>query len=274
MNEADGKVLISYKAGLNEKDPTGFRAFRVPFFRLANMVKSAGQYSSVQFREGYRCAKNAIPFSELIILDYDAGVTLCDAAEMFRQYIGLIATTRSHQKEKHGVICDRFRVILPTLRPVKLDAVEFSKMMSGVINRYSTDKACKDISRMYYGNPESEVSFLDGYQLFDWEPFYQSALDKERQRQQQYRKPVRYSLGDRDVADLDKATCTYWARNFAHGRRNSTVFTLGVLRKNAGAPMDILYSLNGSSGCPLTDDEMNRVVRNVSKYGTGGDRST
>ena len=265
MSEADDKVFISYKAGLNEKDPTGFKAYRLPFDKVANMVKSAGQYSAVQFREGYRCVKNAIPFSELIILDYDDGVTLCDAVEMFRQYIGIVATTRSHRKEKNGVVCDRFRVILPTRKSVKLEAVEFSKMMKEVIHNYGTDKACSDMSRMYYGNPEAEVFFLDGYQLFDWEPFYQSALDKERQRQQQYRKPIQQASGDREAAQLDKTTRTYWEKNFVPGSRNVTVFTLAVLRKNAGAPMDILYSLNSSSGCPLPDDEMNRIIRNAKK---------
>jgi len=265
VGDADGKVLVSYKAGLNEKEPSGFRAYRLPLDRVADMVRSAGQYSAVQFRDGYRDAAHAIPFSELIILDYDDGVALCNAVGMFRQYIGIVATTRSHQKEKHGVVCDRFRVILPTLRPVKLEAIEFRKMMKEVILHYGTDKACSDMSRMYYGFPGAEVFFLEGCQLFDWESFYQSALDKERQRQQQYREPIRYSSGDQEAAQLDKTTCMYWEKNFAPGRRNLTVFTLGVLRKNAGAPMDILYSLNGSSGCPLPDDEVDRVIRNANK---------
>ena len=266
MESADGKVLISYKVGLNEQDPTGFIADRLPLDRVADLVRSAGQYSAVQFQGGYRCAKNAIPGSELIILDYDAGVTLVDAVEMFRQYIGIVATTRSHQKEKNGVVCDRFRVILPTLRPVKLEAVEFSKMMKEVIHNYGTDKACSDMSRMYYGNPEAEVFFLDGYQLFDWEPFYQSALDKDRQRQQQYKKPIQQPSGDREAAQMDKAIQTFMQKNFVPGARNPTLFRVARWCMDAGVP-DIpnrLFSLNSMYGSPpLSDEEVSKIIRKL-----------
>ena len=265
MESADGKVLISYKVGLNEKDPTGFRAYRLPLDRVADLVRSAGQYSAVQFQGGYRCAKNAIPGSELIVLDYDAGVTLSNAVEMFGQYIGIVATTRSHRKEKNGVVCDRFRVILPTRKPVKLEAVEFSKMMKEVIHHYGTDKACSDMSRMYYGNPEAEVFFLDGYQLFDWEPFYQSALDKERQRQQQYRKPIQQASGDREAAQLDKAIQTFMQKEFVPGARNPTLFKVSRWLKDKGIDdvASMVHSLNSKSGCPLPDDEVNKIIRNA-----------
>jgi len=265
MSDADGKVLISYKAGLNEKEPSGFRVYRLPLDRVADMVRSAGQYSAVQFREGYRDAAHAIPGSDLIILDYDDGFTLCDAVDMFRQYIGIVATTRSHQKEKHGVVCDRFRVILPTLRPVKLEAVEFRKMMKEVILHYGTDKACSDMSRMYYGFPEAEVFFLEGCQLFDWEPFYQSALDKERQRQQQYRKPIQQASGDREAAQLDKAVQTFMRKEFVPGARNPTLFKVSRWLRDKGID-DVpcmVHSLNSKSDYPLPDDEVNKIIRNA-----------
>ncbi len=265
MESADGKVLISYKVGLNEQDPTGFRADRLPVDRVADLVRSAGQYSAVEFQGGYRCAKNAIPGSELIILDYDAGVTLVDAVDMFRQYIGIVATTRSHQKEKNGVVCDRFRVILPTLRPVKLEAVEFSKMMKEVIHNYGTDKACSNMSRMYYGYPEAEVFFLEGCQLFDWEPFYQSALDKERQRQQQYRKPIQQASGDREAAQLDKAIQTFMNNNFVPGARNPTLFRVArwLRDEQVNDVAGKVAALNNQSGFPLPDEEVSKIIRKL-----------
>ena len=263
MESADGKVLISYKAGLNEKDATGFRVGWVTLDRVADMVRSAGQYSAVEFREGYRDAAHAIPYSELMILDYDDGVTLGDAAEMFRQYIGIVATTRNHRKEKNGVACDRFRVILPTREPVMLGVEEYRKMMSEVIHNYGTDKACSNMSRMYYGYPDAEVAFLSGYQLFDWMPFYQSALDKERQ--QQYRRPIQQPSGDRQAAQLDKAIQTFMGKNFVTGARNARLFRLSRWLKDEGVPdiQNRLYSLNSLSGCPLPDDEVNKILKRL-----------
>ena len=265
MGEVDGNVLISYKAGLNEKDPTGFIADRLPLDRVADMVRTACQYSAVEFRDGYRDARHAIPGSELIILDYDDGVKLVDAVDMFRQYIGIVATTRSHQKEKHGVVCDRFRVILPTLKPVKLEAVEFSKMMKEVIHNYGTDKACSDMSRMYYGYPEAEVFFLEGCQLFDWEPFYQSALDKDRQRQQQYRKPIQQASGDREAAQMDKAIQTFMQRNFVPGARNPTLFRVAKWLRDERVDdfAGRVAALNNQSGCPLPDEEVSKIIRKL-----------
>jgi len=265
MESADGKVLISYKAGLNERDATGFKAHRVTLERVADMVRSAGQYSAVEFRGGYRDAAHAIPYSELIILDYDDGVTLVDAVDMFRQYIGIVATTRSHQKDKNGVVCDRFRVILPTLKPVMLEVEEFRKMMKEVIHNYGTDKACSNMSRMYYGNPEAEVFFLSGYQLFDWMPFYQSALDKERQRQQQYRKPIQQPSGDREAAQLDKAVQTFMQRNFVPGARNPVLFRVARWLRDEQVD-DVagrVAALNSLSGCPLPDDEVNKIIEKL-----------
>ncbi len=261
MSDVDGKTLVSYKVGLNEKEPSGFRAYRITLDRVADMVRSAGQYSAVEFRDGYRDAAHAIPYSELIVLDYDDGVTLCDAVEMFRQYIGIVATTRSHRKEKNGVVCDRFRVILPTRKPVLLEVEEFRMMMKEVIHNYGTDKACSNISRTYFGCPDAEVVFLCGYQLFDWMPFYQSALDKARQRQQQHREQE--AAGNREAAQLDKANRTYWEKNFVSGARNLTVFTLGKWRKDAGAPLDILYSWNSQSDNPLPEDEVNNIIKRL-----------
>ena len=265
MGEPNGLVRISYKQGLNEKDPTGFKEYRIPFDMVAEMVQTAGQYSAASFRDEYRHSEHAIPGSELIILDYDDGVKLVDAVDMFRQYIGIVATTRSHQKEKHGVVCDRFRVILPTLKPVKLEAVEFSKMMKEVIHNYGTDKACSDMSRMYYGYPEAEVFFLEGCQLFDWEPFYQSALDKDRQRQQQYKKPIQQPSGDREAAQMDKAIQTFMQRNFVPGARNPTLFRVAKWLRDERVD-DVagrVAALNNQSGCPLPDEEVSKIIRKL-----------
>jgi hypothetical protein len=49
---------------------------------------------------------------DLLVLDVDNGCTLVDARERFAQFKHIIATSRNHQKEKNGVVCDRFRVVL------------------------------------------------------------------------------------------------------------------------------------------------------------------
>ena len=146
-----------------------------------------------------------------------------------------------------------------------LDNVEFKRMMSEVIIHYGTDGACKDISRMYYGYPDAEVFTLDGCQLFDWEPFYEISLEKKEQRQKQYRSPIHQPSEDRQAAQLDKAIQTYMQENFVPGARNQALFRVSRWLKDNNVP-DVasrIISLNGQSGCPLPDEEVNKIIRKL-----------
>ena len=263
MIEQNGLVRISYKQGLNERDATGFKEYRIPFDMVCDIVRTAGQYSATAFRDEYRDAEHAMQGAELIILDYDHDTSLDDAVEAFSSFIGIIATTRNHQKEKHGIICDRFRVILPTTKPIMLDNVEFKRMMSEVIIHYGTDGACKDISRMYYGYPDAEVFTLDGCQLFDWESFYQTALDKEQQRQQQRERHKRQAAGDHDGAELDKYVSNFMHKNFREGARNDVLFRVARWLRDEQVD-DVagrVAALNSRSGCPLPEDEVIKIIK-------------
>src|SRR5687767_274132 len=66
-------------------------------------------YSLGTFKDNYRKKENFIE-TRAIGLDFDAGVTLEEATEMFKDYMHIIAPTRSHRVEKNGVVADRFRV--------------------------------------------------------------------------------------------------------------------------------------------------------------------
>ena len=261
----DGKVLISYKAGLNEKDPTEFKEYRVPLDMVAEMVTTAGQYSATPYKDEYRDAVHALPGAELVILDYDDGLTVADALSMFGQYIGFIATTKSHGKEKNGVVCDRFRVILPTRSPIMLDAEKFRSMMKEVINHYGPDKACCNIARMYYGCVGADVVFLDGCQLFDWEAFYQMAQDQEQQRRQQQPRFTQHYAGDRKAVALDKAIQTFIQKNYVTGARNATLFRLARWLRDEGVDdlARVIIEQNMRSGCPLPDDEVKKIIKKL-----------
>jgi hypothetical protein len=264
VNEQSGKVRISYKAGLNEKDPTGFKEYRVPFDMVAEMVRTSGQYSAASFRDEYRDADHVLPGAELMILDYDDGLVIADALTLFGRYVGFIATTRNHRKEKNGVVCDRFRVILPVRTPIVLDAENFRSMMKEVINHYGPDGACCNISRMYYGYSGAEVISLDGYQLFDWEPFYQSAQDQEKQRRQQQRRR-QHIPEDRKAVALDKAIQTFMQKYFVTGARNVTLFRLAQWLRDEGIHdvARVVVEQNSLSGCPLPDDEVKKIVNKI-----------
>jgi hypothetical protein len=51
----------------------------------------------------------------MVVLDIDDGLSVYKFQKMFSQYKYILGSTKSHQRTKKGLICDRFRVILPAI---------------------------------------------------------------------------------------------------------------------------------------------------------------
>jgi hypothetical protein len=104
------------------------------------------------FTERKRLIKNLISI-DLLVLDVDDGCTLDEAKEKFKDYKHIIATSRSHQKEKNGVICDRFRVVLFLSEPLSSDD-DFKATWTRASKLFPfIDPACKDSARFFYPSP-------------------------------------------------------------------------------------------------------------------------
>lgn len=115
-------------------------------------------YSLSRFNNGHRTNGNFIA-SDFIGLDFDDGLTLNDAVQLFKNYNCIIGTTRNHQKPKNGVTCDRFRVILKLERTITT-ADEYKSAVNDLLNKHpQADKQCSDAARMFY--PCSKIVFLN-----------------------------------------------------------------------------------------------------------------
>jgi len=112
-------------------------------------------YSLGTFKHNHRSLDNFIS-CECIGLDIDNGLkdtaklTLDEATLAFKDYKHLILTTKSHQKNKNGVIADRFRVILYLER--KIESIEdYYATWDALKKLYpAIDAQCKDASRFWY----------------------------------------------------------------------------------------------------------------------------
>ena len=106
-------------------------------------------WSAGIFKEGYRQASNFLG-SDLMPIDIDEGMTINEAKEIFKDYAHIIATTRSHQKKKNGVIADRFRVVLVLSEPIDKEKnyVATYKHLCELFP--CIDPSCSDGSRLYY----------------------------------------------------------------------------------------------------------------------------
>lgn len=150
------EISIGRENSLAHFDPVIVKNFK----QLENIILKRS-YSLSTFKNGYRNKENFIQAS-CIGLDFDGGMTLEQAKTRFAKYRHLIATTRSHQKEKNGVVCDRFRVVLwlkyPILTNETFEATwfELSKEFP------EADRACKDGSRFFFPSVEVISRNKDG----------------------------------------------------------------------------------------------------------------
>lgn len=113
---------------------------------LGDLVSTQINYSPFIFDGGYRKEINSnLNQCNIIMLDFDDGVSINYIKKHFKNITYLITTTKSHQKEKNGLICDRFRLIFPLEKCFDITIDEYKIMMNLLITRYGADKACKKI---------------------------------------------------------------------------------------------------------------------------------
>lgn len=116
-------------------------------------------YSLSTFKDGYRNKANFIQ-TGAIGLDFDEGLSLAEAEEVFKDYLHIIAPTRSHRIEKNGKVEDRFRVVL-FLSDIIQDSDVFEATWYSLKEKWPwLDKACKDASRFFY--PSQFVYSISG----------------------------------------------------------------------------------------------------------------
>ncbi len=148
------KITVQFK---DEKNPVG-KLGNVPSIeKLADVIQMTS-YSLGIFKNNHRSKANFIQ-AEAIGLDFDGGYSLEEAKRDFKPFTHIIAPTRSHQKEKNGVITDRFRVILFLDSPIT-DCDTFEATWHWCKELWpTTDPQCKDASRFWF--PSSEVVSLN-----------------------------------------------------------------------------------------------------------------
>ena len=114
-------------------------------------------YSMGTFKNNDRSNKSFIS-ADAVALDFDGGLSITEAKLRFAQYQHIIAPTRNNQVEKHGVVCDRFRVIIPLEETINNQEDYKETVKQLMKSNPEADPACKDAARMFY--PSVSISSL------------------------------------------------------------------------------------------------------------------
>ena len=245
----------------------------LPFGEFGDILKSEINYSPFQYRENYRNENNSVlTNANCIFLDFDDGLSIDKAKGVFSHLCYVLATTKSHQKDKNGKVCDRFRIVIPCETNITLSKQDYKELMNDIITTYGADRACKDIARFYYGFKDSEVFYNFG-DLFDLE----KAMEKIKKKKQIIKEMTKTkeravnihfdgSKVDtlRQISHSDKMLrLLKFNERFGAGGRNNYLFACAKYLQDSGMSDDEVVSevlwINGQ-GDGISEEEIKQTI--------------
>jgi len=156
-----------------------YKTIEIEFTKIHNLIKSDyRQYSPFEFAGGAKKSENWYNDNQnILVMDIDEDLSIVEAKEMFKEYKYLIATTKSHQVEKKGLKCDRFRVILSAVDvPIGDD---YFKAMRALERKYPfIDKQVNNKTGAFLGSADCEYWYNEGKD-FSLKEYLKSSLRLE-----------------------------------------------------------------------------------------------
>ena len=166
-----GNVIDHYK-----KSKKNWLNKDVEWSNLKNVLSSSKiQFSPYGFRNGFKTADNwNNDNQDMLVFDIDDSMSIAQAQRVFSKYKYLIGTTKSHQKLKKDVICDRYRLCIPAINIPTNDKIYF-RMLGLIVP--NNDEQTEIKTGAFLGNDDAIIIYNDG-QLLDC---HKAALFAEEQ---------------------------------------------------------------------------------------------
>ncbi len=106
-------------------------------------------WSGIVWRDGKRDQEHFVS-ADWAVFDFDdPDNNLDDIRRRYCDMRHIIGTTKSHQKEKKGVICDRFRLAVPFVKRI-VSLEHYRQNMQKNIARLGCDAKCADGARFFF----------------------------------------------------------------------------------------------------------------------------
>jgi hypothetical protein len=219
--------------------------------------------------EPYDCSHRKddlfIEGQNLLAFDIDDDMTLEEAKEKLKEYTYCIYTTKSHQKEKNGIICDRFRVLIPTDKKFYVPKTKYKELYKNVeqLLGIENDSATRNPTRLFYTNPDAEVLTNIG-SLLSIECCIPST-DKEID----YNKRINFIYDNLDDDELTRRAhgfIKWFIANTNLGTRNDNLYKASkyAMELYQGDVNQVEYFvelLNSQLSEPLPEHEVNTILR-------------
>ncbi len=150
----------------NAKRAEGYKSYSdLEFSDIPDIVTDAYNYCACRLRDEYRLDDNFDGDVDILIIDIDEVCTIDEAKALFSRYEYWLITSKSHQIDKGGLTCDRFRLFFKLDKTIHIRQ-HMEEIYNRFIGRYSfIDTSCRNVSRFFYPSPkDAEVYHNDGKQ--------------------------------------------------------------------------------------------------------------
>lgn len=236
--------------------------------KLADLILKE-KYSMGLFKDSIVKKANFV-YCEAIALDFDKDYTLKQAKEDFSKFQCIIATTKSHRKEKNGEVHDRFRVIVFLTEPIRDNKTylrTFRKLQTAFPK---LDNQCSNSSRWFYPSKDIVLINKEGIRV---KPVVSSEPEKVEPDIDSYLKTP-------GKGKLSKSTRKILKNGPKIGERNSSTFKAAKDMQENGYSEDeaikyILkaYTESDTLSFDFTEDEVIQAIQSAySSPGTNAPR--
>ena len=265
------KIIVSLPKIDKKEKTTDYIAYEMPFFgdgfSIEKLVLSdkVSNFCLVHFEKCKRKAENCIDRQNCVGIDVDNGVTLNQVKELLKDYTYIIYTTKSHQKDKGGIACDRFRILLPTKTYFSVDNERHKELITNIceaIGVGSYDVSTRNQDRLWLTNPEGEIYKNQGW-LFD----IISYLPDTETRELVSKQIERFDEKNYDEDEVSRRIggMIKWFLNSTYkGNRNINLFKLGSfvidLTGDYERSVEEVIKANSMLEEPISEKELRNTV--------------
>lgn len=125
----------------SEEEHPKYKNINIEWNKLHSIINSNyRQYGPYLYVDGIKRKSSwNNDLQNLLIFDIDDGMSIDEARKLFNKYTYLIATTKSHQQEKKGTVCDRYRIVFPAIN-IPRDKDIYFKMLEQFASFVPCDK--------------------------------------------------------------------------------------------------------------------------------------
>ncbi len=175
-------------------NPNGFVNYEVEFNDLEDMTTSGCAYCACKLKDDYRLDDNFDGNVDVLVIDIDKVCTVEQAKHIFKRYEFYLITTRSHQRMKNDVVCDRFRLFFRLDKTIQ-DREHIESIYEKFIESYPfIDTSCRNVSRFFYASPSDAIIFHNEGKKFRTQ--LSKLVEKPKVEIAEQKKPVQYNNPD------------------------------------------------------------------------------